>query len=80
MTLAGEIRSHQKIASWLRFATYFLLALASHIVLTKSAVSIACNIAVTVLIIACIVGMIVFSKKARNKQYILNNHVESTMH
>ena len=80
MTLAGEIRSDQKIASWLRFATYFLLALASHLVLTKTTWSIACNVVVTVLIIGCVVGMIVFSKKARNKQYVLNSHIESTMH
>ena len=80
MTLAGEIRSDQKVATWLRFAIYFLLALTSHLVLANTAVSIACNIAVTVLIIACIVGTIVFSKKARNKQYILNSHIESTMH
>lgn len=80
MTIAGEIRSDQKVASWLRFAMYFLLALASHLVLTKTAFSIACNIVVTVLIIACIVCMIIFSKKARNKQYILNSHIESTMH
>lgn len=80
MTLAGEIRSAHKIASWLRFATYFLLALASHMVLTKSTLSIASNIAVTVLIIACVIGMIVILKKAENKQYILNSHIESTMH
>ena len=48
--------------------------------LTNTTWSIACNVVVTVLIIGCIVGMIVFSKKARNKQYVLNSHTESTMH